>query len=81
MIRTYGLIFEDGTKILSSVGLDDEGNPRMDTIRPYPVPENWIDPRLVPLIKADPPGPENEWMSYLEWFADRVEVKWEAINN
>jgi hypothetical protein len=40
------------------------------------VPEDWVDPTLVPLIKADPPGPESEWESYLEWFDDRVEVKW-----
>ena len=81
MIKTYGLIFPDGTKYLSSVVLDDEGNPRLDTIRPYPVPEDWVDPTLVKLVKADPPESETEWVSHLEWFADRVEVKWEPINN
>jgi len=81
MLRTYGLIFADGTKVLSSVVLDDEGNPRIDTIRPYPLPEDWVDPILVELIKADPPGPETEWTSHLEWFDDRVEVHWKPINN
>lgn len=76
MIKTYGLIFPDGTKYLASVVLDDEGNPRIDTIRPYPVPEGWADPRLVELIKNAPPGPETKWESYLEWFTDRVEVRW-----
>lgn len=81
MLKTYGLIFPDGTKYLSSVCLDDEGNPRIDTIRPHPVPEDWVDPTLVELVKADPPGPETELVSHLEWFTDRVEVKWEPINN
>jgi hypothetical protein len=81
MIKTYGLIFPDETKYLYSVVLDEEGNPRIDTIRPYPVPEDWVDPTLVELVKADPPGPETEWVSHLEWFSDRVEVKWEPINN
>jgi hypothetical protein len=56
--------------------LDDEGNPRIDTIRHILYPEDWVDPTLVPLIKADPPGPESEWESYLEWFPDKVEVHW-----
>jgi len=81
MLKTYGLIFPDGTKYLSSVVLDDEGNPRIDTICPYPVPEDWVDPTLVELVKQDPPGPETEWESYLEWFTDRVEVHWKPINN
>jgi hypothetical protein len=76
MLKTYGLIFPNGDKYLSSVVLDEDGNPRIDTIRPYPVPENWVDPTLVELIKADPPGPETEWESYLEWFPDKVEVHW-----
>jgi len=75
------ITFQDGTKYLASVVLDDEGNPRIDTIRPYPVPEDLVDPTLVELVKADPPGPETEWVSHLEWFTDRVEVKWEPINN
>jgi hypothetical protein len=50
MLKTYGLIFPNGTKYLSSVCLDDEGNPRIDTIRPYPVPEDWVDPTLVELV-------------------------------
>lgn len=80
MLKTYGLIFQDGTKELASVALDDEGNPRIDTIRPYPVPENWVDPTLVELVKTDPPGSETEWVSRLEWFTDRVEVKWEPLS-
>ncbi len=76
MLKTYGLIFADGRKELASVIIDDNGNPRIDTIRPYPVPKDWVDPKIVPLIKTNPPGPQKEWKSYLEWFEDRVEVKW-----
>jgi len=79
MLKTYGLIFPDGTKYLASVVLDDEGNPRIDTIIPYPVPDGWVDPRIVELVKQDPPGLETEWESYLEWFEDRVEVHWKQI--
>ena len=76
MLKTYGLIFPDGRKELSSVVLDDEGNPRIDTIRPYPVPENWVDPLLVELVKIDKPE-TGEWNPVLVWFEDRVERQWE----
>jgi hypothetical protein len=76
MLKTYGLIFPDGRKELSSVVLDDEGNPRIDTIRPYPVPEDWVDPRLVELVKIDKPE-AGEWNPVLVWFEDRVERQWE----
>lgn len=76
MLKTYGLIFPDGRKELSSVVLDDEGNPRIDTIRPYPVPEDWVDPRLVDLIKIEKPE-VGEWNPVLVWFEDRVERQWE----
>jgi hypothetical protein len=80
MIKTYGLIFPNGNKKLASVGLDEEGNPRIDTIRPYPVPENWIDPTLVELIKIEQPEGDN-WKPVLVWFEDRVERQWEQITN
>lgn len=76
MLKTYGLIFPDGRKELSSVVLDDEGNPRIDTIRPYPVPEDWVDPRLVELVKIDKPD-TGEWNPVVVWFEDRVERQWE----
>jgi hypothetical protein len=75
MLKTYGLIFPDGRKELSSIVLDDEGNPRIDTIRPYPVPEDWVDPRLVELVKIDKPE-TGEWNPVLVWFEDRVERQW-----
>ena len=79
MIKTYGLIFADGTKELSSVVLDDEGNPRIDTIRPYPVPEGWEDPRLVEVVKIEKPE-DGEWEPIVVWFEDRVERQWKPIN-
>ena len=80
MIKTFGLIFADGTKMLASVGLDDDGNTRINTIRPYPVPEGWVDPRLVELVKIAQPEGEN-WQPVLVWFEDRVERQWEQITN
>jgi hypothetical protein len=80
MIKTYGLIFPNGNKELASVGLDEEGNPRIDTIRPYPVPEGWVDPTLVELVKIEQPEGEN-WQPVLVWFEDRVERQWEQITN
>lgn len=76
MLKTYGLIFPGGHKELSSVVLDDEGNPRIDTIRPYPVPEDWVDPRLVELVKIEKPE-TGDWNAVLVWFEDRVERQWE----
>ena len=76
MLKTYGLIFPDGRKELSSVVLDDDGNPRIDTIRPYPVPEGWVDPRLAELVKIEKPE-VGEWNPVLVWFEDRVERQWE----
>ena len=79
-MKTFGLIFLDGTKELASVVLDDEGNPRIDTIRPYPVPDNWVDPRLVEVVKLEKPE-EGEWEPIVVWFEDRVERQWKQINN
>ena len=76
-MKTYGLIFPDGRKELASVVLDEEGNPRIDTIRPYPVPEDWVDPRLVEAVKIDKPA-EGEWEPIVVWFEDRVERQWVA---
>lgn len=80
MLKTYGLIFQNGEKYLSSVVLDEEGNPRIDTIRPYPVPEDWVDPTLVELVKIEQPEGDN-WQPVLVWFEDRVERQWEQITN
>ena len=75
-MKTYGLIFPDGRKELSSVVLDEEGNPRIDTIRPHPVPEDWVDPQIIPLVKQDKPE-DGEWTDILVWFEDRVERQWQ----
>jgi hypothetical protein len=78
MIKTYGLIFANGTKQLTSVCLDEEGNPRIDTIRPYPLPKDWVDPRLIELVKIEQPDGDN-WQPVLVWFEDRVERQWEKL--
>jgi len=78
-MKTFGLIFPDGTRELASVVLDDEGNPRIDIIRPYPVSDNWVDPRLVEVVKLEKPE-EGEWEPIVVWFEDRVERQWKKIN-
>lgn len=75
-MKTYGLIYADGRRELASVVLDEEGNPRIDTIRPYPVPEDWVDPQIIPLVKQNKPE-QGEWTDILVWFDDRVERQWE----
>lgn len=79
MLKTYGLIFPDGRKEIASVVLDEDGNPRIDTIRPYPLPDGWEDPRLVEVVKIDKPA-EGEWEPVVVWFENRVERQWEPIN-
>lgn len=78
-MKTYGVIYADGRKELVSIVLDEEGNPRMDTLAPYPTPEDWVEPTIVPLVKIE--KPEGEWGPVVVWFEDRVERQWEAINN
>ena len=80
MIKTYGLIFTNGAKQLASIPVDDEGNPRIQTIRPHQLPEGWVDPTLVELVKIAQPEGEN-WQPVLVWFEDRVERQWEQITN
>lgn len=79
-MRTYGLIYPDGRQELASIVLDDNDEPRIDTIRPYPVPEDWEDPQIVPLVKLDKPE-AGEWEPEVVWFEDRVERQWKQINN
>lgn len=76
-MKTYGAIYQDGRKELVSIVLDDDGNPRIDTIRPYPVPEDWVDPTIIQLVKIDKPE-EGNWTPIIVWFEDRVERQWEA---
>jgi hypothetical protein len=77
-MRTYGLIFADGRKELVSIVLDENDEPRLDTIRPYPTPEDWVDPQIVPLVKLEKPE-EGDWQPIVVWFEDRVERQWEPV--
>jgi hypothetical protein len=61
-MELYGLVYPDGTKELASVVLDEEGNPRVDTLAPYPTPEDWVAPALLPVVKLTKPA-EGEWES------------------
>jgi len=76
-MKTYGVVFADGSKELISIVLDDEGNPRMDTLAPYPTPEDWAEPTIIPLVKLPKPE-EGDWKPVVVWFEDRVERQWEA---
>ena len=79
MLKTYGLIFPDGRKELAGVVLDEDGNPRIDTIRPYPLPDGWEDPRLVEVVKIEKPE-DGEWEPIVVWFEDRVERQWKQVS-
>ena len=76
-MKTYGLIWPDGRKELQSIVLDDEGNPRVDTLAPYPKPDDWQEPQIVPLVKIPQPT-EGAWEPNVVWFEDRVERQWVA---
>jgi hypothetical protein len=56
--------------------LDEEGDPRMDTLEPNPKPEDWQAPQVLPLVKI--PKPEGAWEPNVVWFEDRVERQWVA---
>jgi hypothetical protein len=75
-MKTYGVVFADGRKETISIVLDDEGNPRLDTLAPYPTPEDWVEPTLLPVVKIE--KPEGDWKPVVVWFEDRVERQWEA---
>jgi hypothetical protein len=75
-MQTFGLIWPNGTKELRSIVLDDDGNPRMDTLKPNPKPDDWQAPQVLPLVKI--PKPEGAWEPNVVWFADRVERQWVA---
>ena len=75
-MKTFGVIWPDGTKELRSILLDEEGNLRIqDSIRPYPHEGDWVAPQIVPLVKIDKPA-EGNWEPTLVWFEDRVERQW-----
>jgi hypothetical protein len=79
-MKTYGVIYPNGTKELVSIVLDENDEPRMDTLRPYPTPEDWVDPQILPLVKLDKPE-EGEWEPVVVWFEDRVERQWQPLNS
>jgi hypothetical protein len=51
----------------------------MDTLAPYPTPEDWVEPTIIPLVKIDKPE-SGEWNPVVVWFEDRVERQWEPTN-
>lgn len=75
-MKTFGVIYQDGRKEIVSIVLDEDGNPRPDTLRPYPTPEDWVDPQILPLVKIEKPG-TGDWEPIVVWFEDRVERQWE----
>lgn len=76
-MKTFGVIWADGTQELRSILLDEEGNLRIqDSLRPYPYKDDWIEPNIIPLVKIDKPE-EGNWEPKLVWFEDRVERQWE----
>lgn len=81
-MRTYGTIYQDGRKELTSIVLDDEGNPRVDTLKPIGAGDDWVPPTLVPLVKIAQPefdAATHTAEPKIVWFDDRVERQWEVI--
>lgn len=76
-MKTYGLIWPDGQRELRSIVLDEEGNPRLETLQPTPVPEDWQEPQVIPLVKLPQPD-QGAWEPNVVWFDDRVERQWVA---
>jgi hypothetical protein len=75
-MKTFGLIWPDGTQELRSIVQDDDGIPRIDTLEPNPKPDDWQVPQVLPLVKI--PKPEGAWEPNVVWFEDRVERQWVA---
>jgi hypothetical protein len=80
-MKTYGVIYEDKKELISIV-LDDEGNPRLDTLKPHDAGDGWEPPTIIPLVKL--PEPEyNSDTEFIEpdivWFEDRVERQWRVL--
>lgn len=79
-MKTFGLL---ETQELISIVLDDDGNPRLDTLKPIDAGDDWIPPTIVPLIKLPQPQLDvtKEYCEpKLVWFNDRVERDWEIKN-
>lgn len=76
-MKTYGLIWPNGEKELRSIALDDEGSPRIDTLQPNPMTDDWQAPQIIPLVKLPQPD-QGTWEPNVVWFDDRVERQWVA---
>jgi hypothetical protein len=74
-MKTFGNL---NTQELISVALDEDGNPRLDTLAPNPKPDDWEPPTLIPLVKLPKPDlADGETCDpALVWFEDRVERGW-----
>jgi len=75
-MKTFGNL---DTRELISIPLDDDGNPRLDTLAPTPMPDDWTPPVVVPLVKLEQPDcnpATHRCTPVLVWFPDRVERQW-----
>lgn len=75
-MKTYGL--PDKQELISIV-TDEDGNPRLDTLKPIDAGDDWTPPRIIPLVKL--PEPEHDQATQvcepaLSWYDDRVERGW-----
>jgi hypothetical protein len=81
-MKMLGAIYNDGRKELVSVVTDEEGNPRVDTLKPSDAGEDWVPPTLVPVVKVAAPE-YDEAVERIEpsivWFDDRAERQWQVI--
>jgi hypothetical protein len=75
-MKTFGNLH---TRELISIPLDDDGNSRLETLAPTPMPDDWTPPVVVPLVKLEQPDcnpATHRCTPVLVWFPDRVERQW-----
>lgn len=76
-MKTYGL---KEKQELISIPLDEDNNPRIDTLKPSDAGDDWTPPEIIPLVKLPQPtlNPLTEYCEpKLVWYEDRVERDWE----
>lgn len=79
-MKTFGI---KETQELTSLNLDEEGNPKLDMLKPREAPEDWVPPVIIPLVKLSKPTDYDGTKFYpvpkIVWYDDRVERDWELV--
>lgn len=76
-MKQFGIV---ETQTPATFPVDDQGDPIITP--PYPLPEDWRLPTLIPLVKLDQPAHDpatQDCIPTLVWHADRVERDWQIV--